>query len=372
MSIYMPRTVRDDPRDMPEFRAGLLDMAQPGSVWEAAEEHRGLQTVLGNFTSTSVDHAMFDGGVMAGPNGLGPDELIQAMSASQARLASSMNWARLTVERSQLVWMSDELCDVLYSSFDTVPTDRVLDITDPPSPCGLIVFQTPFLGIDAGDTYETVRVDAMMWGPVNLPPKDEPVFGTEGVLPGIALAAFRYMNPSQHTDPAAVKLRDTIVEQGQNPAGDMWIPLGRSDWVIGDRISDTTHDQIDPESDTHASMVEDRKLFAALWALIREKRIVTQTEVAATRHARKRLARRGHDDRPVTVVHLRRPEYRPRHDDDDHARRIGVRFAVRGHWRNQAYGPNRSLRKLILIPPHMKGPSDAPLAHTERVWAVDQ
>jgi hypothetical protein len=40
---------------------------------------------------------------------------------------------------------------------------------------------------------------------------------------------------------------------------------------------------------------------------------------------------------------------------------LRTRFIVRGHWRNQAHGPNRSLRKRKWIQPHWKGPEWAEL-----------
>jgi len=50
-------------------------------------------------------------------------------------------------------------------------------------------------------------------------------------------------------------------------------------------------------------------------------------------------------------------------DDEDAAaregRQITCRFMVRGHWRNQAHGPKRSLRKLIWVEPFWKGPRNA-------------
>lgn len=38
--------------------------------------------------------------------------------------------------------------------------------------------------------------------------------------------------------------------------------------------------------------------------------------------------------------------------------RVRVRFIVRGHWRNQAHGPERSLRRRQWIEPFWKGPTD--------------
>ena len=58
-------------------------------------------------------------------------------------------------------------------------------------------------------------------------------------------------------------------------------------------------------------------------------------------------------------------------DDDERVRReYSHRFIVRGFWRDQAYGPNHSLRRRQWIPPFVKGPADKPLIckETVRIW----
>lgn len=44
------------------------------------------------------------------------------------------------------------------------------------------------------------------------------------------------------------------------------------------------------------------------------------------------------------------------------------RWFVRGHWRLQPYGPNRSLRRPTWIDPYVKGPEDKPLDARPSVW----
>lgn len=47
------------------------------------------------------------------------------------------------------------------------------------------------------------------------------------------------------------------------------------------------------------------------------------------------------------------------------ANTIGVRTRVRGFWRSQPHGPGRSLRKVIWVRPHWRGPEGAPISiHT--------
>jgi hypothetical protein len=46
------------------------------------------------------------------------------------------------------------------------------------------------------------------------------------------------------------------------------------------------------------------------------------------------------------------------------------RFNVRGHWRNQAYGPGRRLRKRIWVPEYLKGPEHLPVRRTPVAFRV--
>lgn len=73
----------------------------------------------------------------------------------------------------------------------------------------------------------------------------------------------------------------------------------------------------------------------------------------------------------VTIIELRRL-----HQLDGAAteggsgerRRYDKRFWVSAHWRQQACGPGRKLRKPLWISPFIKGPESAPLADTTRVY----
>lgn len=71
----------------------------------------------------------------------------------------------------------------------------------------------------------------------------------------------------------------------------------------------------------------------------------------------------------VKIVTLREPPKRASHDGDG-SREYTCRWIVRGHYRNQAYGPNHSLRRLQWIPPYVAGPVGLPLEvkDTVHVW----
>lgn len=48
---------------------------------------------------------------------------------------------------------------------------------------------------------------------------------------------------------------------------------------------------------------------------------------------------------------------------------VSVQILVRGHWKNQVYGPGRSERKFIHIEPYWRGPEDAPIAVRSHILA---
>lgn len=71
----------------------------------------------------------------------------------------------------------------------------------------------------------------------------------------------------------------------------------------------------------------------------------------------------------VTLVDIRHSTEpaNPSESTDESNRQYSHRWWVRPHWRQQAKGPNRSLREPKWIGPHIKGPGDAPLIEKPRV-----
>lgn len=110
--------------------------------------------------------------------------------------------------------------------------------------------------------------------------------------------------------------------------------------------------------------------FGRLWALVGATMILAQTETVATRH-RERVPGPPHPRRPalptsITQITLRE-RIRSIADQDPDAAEGGKKWTlknrhlVRGHWRQQACGPNRELRKPTFVPPYIKGPADGEL-----------
>lgn len=73
---------------------------------------------------------------------------------------------------------------------------------------------------------------------------------------------------------------------------------------------------------------------------------------------------------PPSVVTIRlRPRINPDASEAE-AREYRHRWEVRGHWRLQACGPNRSERRRIWVEPHVKGPDGAPMLEHEKLYVL--
>lgn len=126
-------------------------------------------------------------------------------------------------------------------------------------------------------------------------------------------------------------------------------------------------------ADANAALLHAWVDFAqAVWALSEETRIC-QAKPGEPSAVHPLPSRFDPEIRKVKMLVLRENLHRPGEsaDDDGRVRReYSHRFIVRGFWRDQAYGPNHSLRRRQWIPPFVKGPADKPLIckETVRIW----
>lgn len=322
-------------------------------------------------------------------------------------------WEYDALNLAELWWVSAPMVDLLLATAKGVPDDVMVTDLDPVSPAGLVVFEKPWHGIDTDAPDEVVTVDAMLWSGAHLPPlpqrPDLPLSAQGGIVCS-SVSSYRRMNASAgltanelglavHNGLLDLADMEVLFQDGQRMAGDrvrpaiesgdlgamdpeenvhvigslsgdLWVPIGRSDWPFGDRIDREPWPMTD---NARLSYVEDRKILAAFWTLVRQEGVTSRT-VHRDRAAARRATRAGvPGDSTVQVVTLRRPRtIHPENPDPTSvhtAREWHHRWVVDGHWRWQACGPNRSERRLTFIAPYLKGPEDKPLKTKERVKA---
>lgn len=105
----------------------------------------------------------------------------------------------------------------------------------------------------------------------------------------------------------------------------------------------------------------------ALWA-ISQQEIADVTEHKAVPQQKGMLKRAKIQPRVSTIALRRRASHHIHAEGEGHVHQ--VRYPVRGHWRNQAYGPGRALRRRIWIADQWRGPEDAPIVTRGKVYDV--
>lgn len=99
----------------------------------------------------------------------------------------------------------------------------------------------------------------------------------------------------------------------------------------------------------------------ALLAFLRQRVLVQSREPIQNNGVTKRLRRDGYKgDMAIRVITLRAAD--PTGDGHDARKGYDHRFAVRGHWRQQPYGPRKSLRRARWVDSYIKGDPSLPLA----------
>lgn len=231
------------------------------------------------------------------------------------------------IRTAQLWWVSR---DMTRLAEDTVQAGDFPE-PDPPAQCGMIFFEGDVQHIsfrfDNDGSGET-RVAAILWQDVGRESVKISVFTDNPV-------GIREMHADSFGLPV-VSLAPSVVREND----------GSFQWLCG--------------------------LLRAVWALSAEPHIC-EAKPAKPDMAHPLPQRFDPEIRKVKMLVLRENLHRPggSADDDERVRReYSHRFIVRGFWRDQAYGPNHSLRRRQWIPPFVKGPADKPLIckETVRIW----
>jgi hypothetical protein len=343
-------------RDVANLRSYLADQMVPGGMHE------------GSIIIEKLEYAA------ARPD-IDPNEVEHVRSIIEGGRMQAA-WVRHSLDEAHLWWVSGELVEVVVDATETIPDDITTDDVMPPHPYGFVVLDRPVQSVTIEN--ETCWVDALSWGPVTLPDKDDSGGPTREA---VGVNAFRRVSttriPYEDDDRLGQSFRGEGAHPGLDDGHEMWLSVGRSDWPLHTTITSRSMSEAILPDFAHETIVKDRRFVAALWAAMGQQAVTERTQVYPPRQALRRLQRAqgGRSVPPVTCVHLRGgatvDDERPVTHEGT-GRHVSVRFLVRSHFRNQAYGPNRSLRRLTLVPAHIRGPAGAPFVKHERVYLLDE
>ncbi|MDU0295108.1 hypothetical protein NUG22_38420, partial [Saccharothrix longispora] len=326
------------PHDLPALRLYLRDVfAQPEAL---------------TFHTTMVKEGRFSLDLIHSPH---PEQA--------ARLILDHERERLA--QAALYWVSPEMTQVATAAATTLPEDLRVDDTHQPAEHGFIVFAEP-IGSYLGDALGDRRVDiaAASWGPLPGIPD----------ATGITFYSVRDRDYLRHCltrilgrPPKHIELHTALTATPE------WLWDNEITLHHGNTIADLN--RIGELSTLLAgqAVVPWLKALYAAWLLMTQPGISHTEQATPNRRLQRREARDGVRTSDVRIVHVHR-RHRDKPTDNQPTstgeRQYTVRWLVRGHWRNQPHGPDRSLRRLVWINPQIRGPQNKPLktGHTVHVW----
>lgn len=260
-------------------------------------------------------------------------------SNTSADLAPGLDALAVNLAAADLFWVQQDMAALAMHAGEQLAAARWAT-ADRPAPCGLLYWQG---GIGHIDGYGVqIPVEACVWGP------------HQGeMMLWLLMSRDRLVIESGRAEHLF-----TLVTEEIPPL----IPVyGATLPVTAEPLSMAEVDSGLPQPVVAA--------LASSWLLMQQPLLVDRTRERADKPTVRSLAREGLPVPEVSVVDLRR-QYTPQDRDPDagtDGRRYRHRWVVSGHWRDQAYGPGRLLRRQTWIPSHVKGPEGAPLLSTEKV-----
>lgn len=261
--------------------------------------------------------------------------------------------------RGEPTYVSHDACELVEHAAQTFQPEPVLP-SDPWVPNGFALLAKPLHVLDApesdGAPAEHIPIRAVAWASIH----------NEDISKGCFWLSY-YIDLDDEIEYAAqagIKSRWNDNEDDMRRAYAQLTLAHQWQWAWGRSVTDPDYQPVggpgeDPDV-LHERARAQAALFQTLW------RIGSQFVAAKERAPRgiwRDANRKGVEGTDVTVIRLRRAR-----DDAEHeptGRTFSVQFPVRGYW---ARRHTREGVRQVWVRPHMKGPEDAPVQITKRVW----
>ena len=271
--------------------------------------------------------------------------------------------------RAPIFYVTRDMADMLYDTAKTVP--EFTPAACLPAPTGFVWFQKPALHLPSGPmchmtTSPTIPIDYMHWVV-----DGTRVFITAGTVKRDFIRSMSKLATS-------LMGRDYHVTTGDLTK--LSVPLNEA--MGGGKEAPFVCIDIEDDHPFSRSEINSvSKTLGALWLLMAQKNVVDTADTAIvkkrTKKVRKLVGEKGTDGTTVipevTVTTCRISPVLARRATGTGAKATR-RWWVRGHWRQQAYGPGRTQRKPIYIAPHTAGAKngqpDGDVPQTQKVVRV--
>jgi hypothetical protein len=305
------------PTLMPKIRDRLAD------YWRHRARHDLAAAIAGGLGATVPTH------LVTGSPAERPATRLAAPDA--ATLDAHLALMAHQVAQAPLYWIDPDYT-ILATNAGTGLPDLTVATHELPTTHGLLIWASPISQHHIPVAHRRLPIVAAHWG----------------AIPGGVWAVF--YTPADLLHPTD---RPAQLQQLRETVG--WLAPAHSG--LGLHHGRTPHPLAPDERTALSTLI-------ATWLLAAQPDTEGVT-TPADRAIRRAYARAGRPDPTIRVLRLRprpQPQRAEAADTGDQAGRVyRYRWWVNGFWREQPYGPGRSLRRRTFVRGHMKGPDGAPL-----------
>lgn len=261
--------------------------------------------------------------------------------------------ARRILERAEPAYVAPQIIDTINAALPSFEPEALLP-TDMFTPEGFAYFPKPVFVRDVNG--QDLPVRAMGWTPIRGQVGDGMEKG------GIWMLFFTHRDDDQpglfNMDSEAIAKVKDLPHASLTVTHSFWMPYDDLTYATG--IADERFQE---------AAARQWCAVQVLWRLAGQ---VVKTVTRAPRAARRDAQRHGVNQDHVVVVTLRKVKSITSGGElveEGEGHGYSVQFVVRGHWRNQWYSSVKQHRQ-IWIDAHWKGPEDAPIQDSRRVFEV--
>lgn len=274
------------------------------------------------------------------------DEKFITATANPEYSAQVIERAIIPLENAPLTWLDSGVCEMLADTYRDVPAFSPQACM--PGDSGTIALESPFFKVaftsHMHDQTVLADCDALHWRRIGDMVRVSALSRFEGKRHH--LSPFRRACPLHEA--LAVMIDFDVIRE--------------TDAEVEYRISG----EVKSIDRAQASGNEIVSAMASVWLLLSQPRVMQEDAPVVASVRRRRSAPGESKKRPVRVS-VRTLETSPRSGARGGGRKATSRWWVRGHWRQQAWGKNRALRKPVFIAPHTAGSSDGDLDNRPQV-----
>lgn len=267
--------------------------------------------------------------------------------------------------------VTEDMSTLVQHAARGLDASDTIDADLPPTPTGIVRFERPVPVREARG--RTMLAHWMTWAPAATVTIS--AFGGNKDQPGLFLTWWNDTDePDEVQNEGMAALTDDEQALARSAFGRWAFIAASAHWQgtsLGEPETDLPEEykaQLLAENVDHPSATTNIFRYAhALWLMLDQQ--VTEVSEEPIREAqRRRAVRNSGITGKVSVVDLR-------HGASTRGRGESVvewsrRWVVRGHWRWQPYGKDRAERRRIWITGYVKGPDDAPLVVSDKVYNV--